>query len=199
MMPRGAILKICGITNVEDAAAAVAGGANALGFIFFKGSPRYIEPEQAAQIHSTPGILRVGVFVNEDRDRVGEIARIASLHVAQLHGQEAPGDYPDGMPVWKAARVSAGFDVQAYRDCPAEALLLDGPASGLPFDWGLASSLQQKIILAGGLDASNVAKAVAIARPWGVDASSRLEIRPGKKDHMKMSEFLAAARAAFAV
>src|SRR5262245_8811953 len=110
MMPSSAVLKICGITNAEDAAAAVAAGANALGFIFYAGSPRYIDPEQAAQIGSMPGILRVGVFVNERRDGVREIARMASLHVAQLHGEESPADYPEGMPVWKAARVSAGFD-----------------------------------------------------------------------------------------
>jgi phosphoribosylanthranilate isomerase len=173
--------------------------ANALGFIFYAGSPRYIDPKEAAKIDSMPGVLRVGVFVNERRDRVQEISRMACLHVAQLHGDELPADYPDGMPVWKAARVSAGFDAQVYRDCPAQALLLDGPGSGLTFEWGVAGGLPQKIILAGGLDASNVAQAVATARPWGVDACSRLEIRPGKKDHMKMSQFLKAARVAFSI
>ena len=193
------ILKICGITNAEDGAAAVAGGANAIGFNFYPRSPRYITPERAAGIATPAGVRRVGVFVDEDRTRVEEIARIAVLDVVQLHGREEPQDYPEGIAVWKAARVVAGFDPGPLRDCPAEAVLLDGPASGVTFEWRMAAGFSQRVILAGGLDSSNVAAAVAIARPWGVDACSRIESRPGKKDHTKMTEFLAAAIAAFSL
>ena len=195
------IFKICGITNKEDAAAAIDGGATALGFNFYPGSPRYIAPERAAAIASAAGVRRVGVFVNERRGRVEEIARVARLDVAQLHGDEAAADYPEGMAVWKAVRVEEDFDFSPYADCPAEAVVLDGPAggvyggSGKAFDWRRAAALPKRIILAGGLDASNVAQAIAQAHPWGVDACSRLESTPGKKDHRKMAAFLAAARA----
>src|SRR5262249_39743215 len=126
----GMILKICGITNQEDADVAIAGGATAIGFNFWVCSPRSIQPEVAAAI-VTPGVRRVGVFVNERRARMEEIARMAWLDVVQLHGDESPGDYPAAFAVWKAARVGMDFDFGRYRDCPAEALLLDGPAGGL--------------------------------------------------------------------
>ena len=196
------VLKICGITNEEDAAAAVEGGATAIGFNFWPRSPRYIAPEQAAAIGSRPGIRRVGVFVNEAPARIEEIGKLVRLDVAQLHGDEVPAAYPAGLTVWKAARMSAGFDFSAYDDSPAEALVLDGPAgelyggSGQTFDWGLAAAVRKRIILAGGLDGSNVAQAIATAHPWGVDACSRIESAPGKKDYRKMNEFLQAARAA---
>lgn len=194
------ILKICGITNPEDAAAAISGGATAIGFNFYIKSPRYIAPERAAEIDSS-GVRRVGVFVNESPARVEAIAAIARLDVAQLHGEETAADYPK-MAVWKAARVDESFEFSAYVDCPAEALMLDGPAgelyggSGKTFDWSRAAAIRKRIILAGGLDASNVAHAIALAHPWGVDACSRIESAPGKKDLRKMSEFLEAAKAA---
>jgi phosphoribosylanthranilate isomerase len=196
------IIKICGITNQEDATAAVEGGANAVGFNFYPPSPRYIAPERAAEIGTPAGVRRVGVFVNEEPGRVEEVARIAALGAAQLHGDETPAEYPEGLAVWKAVRVTADFDFTRYDGCPAEALLLDGPAaemyggSGKTFDWSLASQLNRRVILAGGLDASNVAKAIALAHPWGVDACSRIESAPGKKDPMKMRAFLQAAGAA---
>jgi phosphoribosylanthranilate isomerase len=224
------IVKICGITSQPDADAATEGGANAIGFNFYPPSPRYIAPERAAKIATPERVRRVGVFVNEARGRVEEIARIARLDAAQLHGDETPADYPNGVAVWKAVRVSEGFDLSKWLDCPAEALLLDGPAgelyggAGKTFEWaalwGRMSSCEAvenrlagrltigpqvgnlphngraALILAGGLDASNVADAVALARPWGVDACSRIESAPGKKDHRKMLEFLTAARAA---
>jgi phosphoribosylanthranilate isomerase len=195
------MIKVCGITNPEDAEAAMAGGATAIGFNFYPRSPRYISPERAGEIRST-GVRRVGVFVNETPVRIAEIARIAGLDVAQLHGDETPADYPDGLPVWKAARVDQTFDFARYADSPAEALLLDGPAadmyggSGQAFDWTRAARSAKRIIVAGGLDASNVARAVELAHPWGVDACSRIESSPGKKDLDKMYGFLQAARAA---
>jgi phosphoribosylanthranilate isomerase len=200
------IVKVCGITNAEDAAAATANGANAIGFNFYGPSPRYIAPERAAEIPTASGVRRVGVFVNESRARVEEIARIAGLDVAQLHGEEAVSEYPATVAVWKAGRVNAAFNFASFSSFAesAEALLLDGPAgdlfggSGMTFDWCVAppNLPALRIILAGGLDASNVEDAVTIAHPWGVDACSRIESAPGKKDHKKMLEFIRAARRA---
>jgi phosphoribosylanthranilate isomerase len=208
-VPLKVILKVCGITNQPDADAAIAAGATAIGFNFYPKSPRYIAPELAAGI-ATPGAVRVGVFVNEPALRIAEIAALAALDVAQLHGDETPAQYPrsagPGGPaaiaVWKAARVSPSFDFSQLDDCPADALLLDGPAAelyggaGLSFDWTLAQNARHRIIVAGGLDASNVARAIALAQPWGVDSCSRIESSPGKKDHLKMIDFLHAAKAA---
>ena len=196
------IVKICGITNQQDATAAVEGGAHAIGFNFYPRSPRYIAPERAGEIASPAGVRRVGVFVDEAPARIELIARMVALDVAQLHGAETAGGYPASLPVWKAVRVGADFELARFRDCPAEALLLDGPAgelfggAGEPFDWKLAAGAPKPIIVAGGLDASNVALAVALAHPWGVDACSRLESAPGKKDNRKMTDFLRAAREA---
>ncbi|HUI57149.1 MAG TPA: phosphoribosylanthranilate isomerase [Bryobacteraceae bacterium] len=196
------ILKICGITNQQDASAAVAGGANAIGFNFYPLSPRYIAPEDAAAIATNAGVRRVGVFVNETRERVEEIARTAKLDVAQLHGDEAATDYPASLEVWKAVRVAEDFDFTPFENGPADALLVDGPAAelyggaGKSFDWRLARAATSKIILAGGLDASNVAMAIELAQPWGVDACSRIESAPGKKDYQKMNDFLQAAKRA---
>jgi len=196
------ILKICGITNQEDASAAIAAGANAIGFNFYPQSPRYLAPEAAARIQSPAGVRRVGVFVNDAPEHIAAVGHTARLDVAQLHGDERPGDCPADLPVWKAVRVGAGSTLAPFRDWPAEALLLDGPAgelyggSGQTFDWRLAVGAEMRIILAGGLDAANVARAIELAHPWGVDACSRIESAPGKKDHQKMNEFLQAARMA---
>jgi phosphoribosylanthranilate isomerase len=201
------LIKICGITSQTDADAAIAAGANAIGFNFYPRSVRYIAPEAAARI-ATPGVRRVGVFVNLAPSQIVQIASQVALNVAQLHGDETPDQYPAGLAIWKAARVSPTFsfaDLFADLDrCPAEALLLDGPAAelyggaGVTFDWALARGARHPIVIAGGLDASNVARAVSLAQPWGVDACSRIESSPGKKDHTKMIEFLHAAKAALA-
>ncbi len=195
------ILKVCGITNQDDASAAIDAGATAIGFNFYGKSPRYVRPDAAGTI-ATIGALRVGVFVNEAPERIEEIARLASLDIAQLHGDETASDYPRQLTVWKAARVSVGFDISQYAEIPADAILLDGPAAelyggaGVTFDWTLARNSRLRIIVAGGLDASNVARAIALAEPWGIDSCSRIEASPGIKDHMKMTEFLLAAKAA---
>ncbi len=195
------MVKICGITCMEDAQVAVDEGASAIGFNFYKSSPRYIAPERAAGI--TAGLpestLKVGVFVNESPAEVAAVAQTAGLDVAQLHGQETIEQAPVGCRVWKAFRVSADFSAEMLREFPAEAYLLDSPTdlyggSGHSFDWNLARNMGGRIILAGGLDASNVRQAVAVAQPWGVDACSRLESTPGKKDRAKLTAFLRALK-----
>ncbi len=185
-------VKICGLTNLEDTLAAALSGAAAAGFNFYPKSPRYISPETlAGWIDQVPaGMWKVGVFVNEPLARVMEISRRLGLDVAQLHGNETAADVPAGMRVWKAARVVPGFDFASLDAFDTEALLLDGPANGIPFDWKLAGGQQRKIVLAGGLDALNVPEAIARVRPWGVDVCSRIESAPGKKDHARMKHFI---------
>jgi phosphoribosylanthranilate isomerase len=185
------IVKICGITNEEDARVAVESGANALGFNFWARSPRYISGERAAEIiASVPGdYLKVGVFV----DALDPEPRVA-LDVLQLHGSCAlKGAYR----IWRAV---GGNDPAPASDDRIEAWLLDSAArhggSGKTFDWKLAARFPHRAILAGGLDASNVREAVQIASPWGVDACSRLESSPGKKDAQKVRAFVRAALAA---
>jgi phosphoribosylanthranilate isomerase len=186
-------VKICGITNREDALAAVDAGARALGFIFYDKSPRAVT---ADQIETFAGdipkdVWKVGVFVNESPARIEEIGARLGLDVAQLHGAETPDQHPQGMRVWKAFRVANG--VISHETYPAEAILLDGPSSGQPFDWSLAADIPGKVIVAGGLDENNVGEAVARAHPWGVDVSSGIEASPGKKDHARMKRFIEAA------
>jgi phosphoribosylanthranilate isomerase len=139
------------------------------------------------------------VFVNESPESVRELVGNTGLDVAQLHGQEEAAALPQGIRVWKALRVDASFGPRKLAPFDVEAFLLDAPAphvyggSGSTFDWSKAAGLGGKIILAGGLDAANVREAIRRARPWGVDACSRLESAPGRKDHGKMLAFLKAA------
>ena len=200
------MIKICGITNLDDAIAAVSAGASALGFNFYPRSARWIGIRDATDLVARlpAGIWKVGVFVNEPPERVAEMVKRIGLDVAQLHGEESPQQYPAGVRVWKAARVGEDFSLSAWTDCPAEALLLDTASSeayggtGDVFDWSVAASSTRKIIVAGGLDAGNVRQAIAQARPWGVDACSRIEKSPGRKDHARMKEFIKAAKEASA-
>ena len=191
------IVKICGITNREDALAAAEMGASALGFNFYSGSLRFLTLGQAARIiEALPAaVWKVGVFVNEPPATVEAMVDQLSLDVAQLHGQESSADFPPDVRVWKALRVGAGLDRADFDRFPAEAILLDGPGSGKSFDWKLAAGIEAKIIIAGGLDAGNVRRAIVQAKPWGVDACSSLESSPGRKDHGKMARFLQAALA----
>jgi len=189
------MVKICGITNVEDALAAIEGGAAALGFNFWPRSPRYVKPEAARKmIDRLPAtVWKAGVFVDETADAIAQTVRESGLDIAQLHGRETAADFPQGVRVWKAVRMGASFDAALLATYPAEAVLLDGPANGVPFDWTLAAGASKKVIIAGGLDAGNVRRAIEQARPWGVDACSCIESSLGKKDHRKMAEFLKAA------
>jgi len=188
------MIKICGITRREDALEAVDAGASAIGFIFYPKSPRYVSPERAAELGEGIAALKVGVFVDESPAAIEDMTRCAKLDVAQIYG----GPSPTGTRVWRAFRVSSGsLDiVESGVSQGADAILLDGPGNGATFDWGLARGAAPKTIIAGGLDASNVARAIRAAEPWGVDASSRLESSAGIKDHKKVREFIKAAQAA---
>jgi phosphoribosylanthranilate isomerase len=181
------MIKICGITRRADAEAAVEAGASAIGFIFHKQSPRYVTPEQAAALGDGLKTWKVGVFVDESTAAIEVVMRAAKLDVAQIYG----GDAPANARVWRAFRPDDAVDA---RD--AEAILLDGPANGISFDWTKARRESGKIIVAGGLDASNVAEAIRVAKPWGVDASSKLESSPGIKDVEKVRAFIFAAQEA---
>lgn len=195
------IVKVCGITNPEDALVAAGEGVSALGFVFYPRSPRYIDPARAAGIIAKlpREIWKVGVFVNTAPDAIARIAAEAGLDVVQLHGDESHADVPPGMRTWKAFRVDAGFKPERLEGWDVEAILLDSAApgeyggTGRPFHWELARGLNRRFILAGGLDAENVREAIRQVKPWGVDASSRLESAPGKKDHVKMRAFIQAA------
>ena len=201
------IIKVCGITRVEDALYAAREGATAIGINFYPGSPRYVDFGRGAILSSVVPrtVLKVGVFVDEMADRIIEIARAVGLDVVQLHGSETPYDCELLAPlrVWKALRVGEGWTPEVLRDYPCEAFLLDTAAgngalggTGHTFPWGVARRAAQygKIIIAGGLDASNVEEAIRIAAPWGVDASSHLERSPGVKDPEKVKAYLQNAR-----
>ncbi|MGC8793854.1 MAG: phosphoribosylanthranilate isomerase [Bryobacteraceae bacterium] len=198
------IVKICGITNPEDAMAAAEAGATALGLNFHPASPRFLTLTQAeAIVEAIPGsVLKVGVFVNEAAVRVAEVAQRLGLDVVQLYGEEV--EYPAGLRVWRALRVHPGWERSLLNDPRAEAFVLDAaPAgvwggSGRQFDWRLARDAGTRIIVAGGLDESNVGEAIRVARPWGVDACSRLELAPGRKDHARVKRFVEEALVAAA-
>jgi phosphoribosylanthranilate isomerase len=193
------MVKICGITKLEDAVAAIKGGASALGFNFYTKSPRYIAPDCAAgMITKLPAsVWKVGVFVNESPERITEIAQLAGLDIVQLVGQAIR---LPSLRVWQTAYVDENFCLADIEHDPAEAILLDAPAgqayggTGRTFDWSRAAGSKRRIILAGGLDAGNVRQAIAAAQPWGVDICSRIESSPGRKDHVKMAQFLREAK-----
>jgi len=188
------MIKVCGITRREDAEVAVELGATALGFIFYPRSPRYVTAEQAARLGDRLPAWRVGVFVDENPPVIEQIMRAAKLQIAQIYGGSAPA----GTRVWKAFRVAESFD--ATLGSGADAVLLDGSHAGVSFDWQIARAAVDaspaKVIIAGGLDGENVADAIRMAHPWGVDASSRLESSPGVKDHAKVRRFIKAAQEA---
>ena len=201
------VVKVCGITNVNDACFAANNGATALGFIFVKRSPRCIDVNVASTISAVipKGILRVGVFSNESAADVREIARVAKLNVVQLHGDEVP-EYCtelEGLRIWKAFPVRQFFDPDVMLSYDCEACLLDTVkpsggfgGSGLNFQWSAVRDVKEgkRIIIAGGLDGDNVGSAIRELNPWGVDASSRLESSTGVKDPKKVLSYLKAAK-----
>ncbi len=201
-------VKICGITCWADARAAVAAGADALGFNFHPPSPRYIEPRKAAQIarRLPKRVVKVGVFVDAPVDEIRRIADAVGLDAVQLHGGERPGRVRQAAAfraTIKAFRVRPGFPIARLKAFPdAAAFLLDGyrpgvhGGTGTRFDWCLVRQAARygPVILAGGLRAENVAEAISRARPYAVDVSSGVEARPGKKDAVKVREFLRQVR-----
>jgi phosphoribosylanthranilate isomerase len=183
-------VKICGITNPEDALAAIDAGARALGFVFVASSPRYVTADQLAiWMNRIPaGIWKVGVFENEAPQLIAGVSARLGLDVAQLHGGETPERHPPGMRVWKAFRVAdAAADLPDYP--AAEAILIDGIA----YDWTRTAHFTRPLILAGGLNETNVAERIAVSRPWAVDVSSGIETSPGRKNHARMKKFIEAA------
>ncbi len=198
-------VKICGITNPEDALFAAELGADALGLIFYNESPRYVSPECAAEIVAglPPFVTPVGVFVNEVKERTEEIVRLVGLRAIQLHGDEPPEACSGySIPVIRAVRVGDELDLDELSRYPVETFLLDTARAGLyggtgePFDWSVArnASSARRIILSGGIDPENVAAAIGAVQPYGVDSSSGVEAAPGRKDHQKLTAFFEAVR-----
>jgi phosphoribosylanthranilate isomerase len=190
------IVKICGITNREDAMAAVEAGASAIGFNFYHDSPRYITPTGASVISEKipANVWKVGIFVNEGAESIAKIALDVALDIVQLYGTSEAR----GIRIWRACRAGL-ISTDYLTDETIEAILLDTPSenvyggTGTAFDWSRAKGVSKNVIIAGGLDADNVRQAIQEAQPWGVDACSRLEKSPGLKDHDKMRKFIKAA------
>ena len=199
-------VKICGITNKEDALYAAGCGADALGFIFYEKSPRYIEPDDAKTIIAAlpPFVTTVGVFVNKDFNDIRDITLLTGVTVVQLHGDESPSycNLVEGKLI-KAIRVKNDSSIEGLKKYDVDAFLLDSfdknsfGGSGLTFDWKLAEKAKQygKIILAGGLTPDNVEEAVKKVVPYGVDVNSGVEQKPGIKNKNKVKEFIIRSKA----
>jgi phosphoribosylanthranilate isomerase len=197
-------VKVCGITSEEDALVAVAMGADAVGFVFAP-SPRQIATQRAGEIaRRLPAeIVTVGVFRDETRQRVVDVAHQAHLRAVQLHGRESAADchwVHQRVPLLIRAFAAGDRRLDDADEYGADAILIDSatPGSGEVFDWSLAEGApsNRRIILAGGLTSANVADAIRVVRPWGVDVSSGVESRPGRKDASKIRAFVEAAKAA---
>ena len=187
------VIKVCGITRQEDLTASLDAGANAVGFNFYRKSPRYLDPHVAGQLASPASCLRVGVFVDASQEELSRAVEEASLDVVQLHGHGC--FVPSHGRVWRS--LPAGSPTPA-EDSRIEAYLLDTPTpqhggSGQVFNWSLAREFPYRLIVAGGLDGNNVAAAITALHPWGVDACSRLESAPGRKDAARVKAFATAA------
>ncbi len=200
-------IKICGITNYEDAVSVIDAGATALGFNFFPKSKRYINPLNAKEIAEKirGKISIVGIFVNEDLLAVKSIAASVKLTYCQFHGDEEPEYVNKFSNAIKSFRVNDSLKNVYFDDYKAAAFLLDAfdekefGGTGKQFNWLLAREANEfgKIILAGGLNHENVSNAIEIVQPWGVDVSSGVEIEPGKKDKIKIRQFVENARNSF--
>ncbi len=199
-------VKICGITNIEDALHASECGADALGFILYRRSPRFIDPDRAASIirELPPFVTTVGVFVDESPETVNTLAREVGFGVVQLHGNESPGECTAvEARVVKAVRIRDTHSLNGLGSYSGvSAFLLDTYRQGVPggtgesFDWDIAVEAKGygRIILSGGLNPENIREAVICVRPYGVDVSSGVEIEPGRKDHRKVAEFISRVR-----
>jgi phosphoribosylanthranilate isomerase len=202
-------VKICGITTLEDALAAVEAGADAVGFVFHPPSPRYARLDIVREItrRLPPFVSRAGVFVDAPEDRVLEVARVARLDTVQLHGKETHDfcRHFAELRVIKAFRMDGPAALTRLAEYPGVTWLLDSylpgvfGGTGQTFNWDLACEAVRRggrVILAGGLTPENVARAVAAVRPYAVDVSSGVESAPGAKDREKMRAFIAAAKSA---
>jgi len=190
-------VKICGITNIEDALVAATSGADALGFIFTS-SPRHIEPVSAREIieQLSPFVTTVGVFMNERSSIINEICDITHIDVVQLHGEEPP-DFCR----YIKRRIIKRFAIdknepteslyQLMKTYRASAYLIDpGCGSGQTFNWHIIKNIDLPLVIAGGLNMSNVKEMVRILNPYGIDVCSGVEESPGKKDHIKLKDFI---------
>jgi len=192
-------VKICGITNLDDALLCQTLGADALGFVFYQGSKRYVSPENASKIieNLSPFIIKVGVFVNESSERINSIASRIKLNAVQLHGDETPKSASEiNFPAIKSFRISHHFDFSILDGYKNAYYLLDSfskaqfGGTGNKFDWDLIpENLKNKIILAGGVSAENIEEIFSTIKPAAIDLSSSLESEPGKKDKEKVTEF----------
>lgn len=200
-------VKICGITSTADAITAVEAGADALGFVFYEKSPRYVTAAQAAAIirHLPPFISRVGLFVDMPRDQIQRTLLETGIDTLQFHGDESPEFCRQfHLATLKAIRVRSAESLRDIASYPVTGILLDSfvaghlGGTGVQFKWELAleaKRLGKPLILAGGLNVSNVEQAVRTVNPYGVDVSSGVESVPGKKDVAKVRDFIAIARA----
>ena len=200
-------IKVCGITNPGDAREAADAGADAIGMIFAE-SPREVNVEEARRISFAlpDGVLKVGVFVDAEPEEVLEIAREVGLDLAQLHGDETPETVAAirgaGLPVMKALRVRNAEALAEIQSYGADLIMLDAwsarvrGGTGETFDWGLAKSVKGRgnIVVSGGLTPENVREAIEFFEPYGVDASSSLEEKPGKKSGERVRRFVRAAK-----
>ena len=198
------LVKVCGITNLEDALAAVEAGAGALGFNFFRPSSRYITVEKAREIiNQLPeSVLKVGVFVNEDLQSVLRIVAEAGLSAVQLHGDESP-EYCNQLAGNYVIKVFPAVENMQYQTYEVDAIMLDTKddvlrgGTGRVFDWSIAQRANKsvpKLFLAGGLSPENVVAAINMVQPYAVDACSSLEETPGKKNHERVRAFVNAVR-----
>ena len=200
-------IKICGITNLDDAMAAVDHGADALGFNFYRKSPRFIEPQRAAEIIAQlpPFIASVGIFVNEREEKIRDTVSLACLQGIQLHGDETPEFCQRfGARVIKAFQIKDRESLKHMSHYRVSAYLLDSYREGVrggtgeTFDWHLAVVAKTfgRIILAGGLTPDNVVEAVKLVQPYGVDVAGGVEREKGVKDHAKLKKFITEVRRA---
>jgi len=195
-------VKICGITNHQDALAAIDMGADLLGFNFYPESPRYLEPEKAADIISKlPGFIDiVGVFVNASLENIHETTALCQLDWVQLHGDEDPqycrSFLSHNVKTMKAIRVKDQTDIERAGSYFTDAVLLDAfdpekyGGTGVTFDWNIIGHMNKRVFLAGGIHPDNAAAAVELG-VYGIDVCSGIEDRPGKKDHRKMKKLFA--------
>ncbi|KWT75940.1 phosphoribosylanthranilate isomerase [Candidatus Magnetominusculus xianensis] len=197
-------VKICGITNIKDALAAVEFGADALGFVFYAKSPRHVTPETAAGIIDClpPFITTVGVFVDETEKEINCIRQKAGIDVVQLHGTEPPEMTVLWSKVIKAFRIRDFTDLEPLSKFNCSAFLLDAYSedsfggTGKLFNWEIALEARQfgNIILSGGLNPDNIEAAIRKVSPFAVDVSSGVEAAKGKKDHAKLRQFIERAK-----